>query len=58
MGYEHREDAVAVGGAGNCKQTQTYTHTHTQSVPRDTEDGWSLKQGSDPICTHVSIAPH
>ena len=47
MGYEHREDAVAGGESGNCKQTQTYTHTHTKSVPTDTEDGWSLKQGSD-----------
>ena len=57
MGYEYREDAVAGGGAGNCKQTQTYTHTHTQSVPRDTQDGWSLGEGSDVILTHVGVAP-
>ena len=36
MGYEHREDAV--GGAGKGK----HIHTHTHSVPRDTQDGWSL----------------
>ena len=36
MSYEHREDAV--GGAGKGK----HIHTHTHSVPRDTQDGWSL----------------
>ena len=40
------------------KHKHTHTHTHTQSVPRDTEDGWSLKQGSDAILTHVNVAPH
>ena len=41
-----------VGEAGNGK----YTHTHTQCVPRDTQDGWSIGQGSDAISTHVSVA--
>ena len=50
MGYEHQEDALGGGGAGNAK------HTHTHSVPRDTQGGWSLKQGSDAILTHVSVA--
>ena len=36
--------------AGNGK------YTHTQSVPRDTQDGWSLWQGSDAILTQVSVA--
>ena len=36
MSYEHREDAV--GGAGMGK----HIHTHMHSVPRDTQDGWSL----------------
>ena len=36
MSYEHREDAV--GGAGKGK----HIHTHTNSVPSDTQDGWSL----------------
>ena len=45
-----------VGGAGNVKYT--HTHTHTQSVPRDTQDGWSLGQGSDAILTQLSVAPH
>ena len=36
MSYEHREDAV--GGAGKGK----HIHTHMPSVPRDTQDGWSL----------------
>ena len=36
MSYDHREDAV--GGAGKGK----HIHTHTHSVPRDTQDGWSL----------------
>ena len=37
--------------------TRTHTHTHTQSVPRDTQGGWSLVQGSDAILTHVCLAP-
>ena len=53
MGYEHREDEVEVGGAGNGKHTHTLTH----SVPRDTQGGWSLVQGWDAILTHVSVAP-
>ena len=36
MSYEHREDAVR--GAGKNK----HIHTHMHSVPRDTQDGWSL----------------
>ena len=36
MSYEHREDTV--GGAGKGKHIHTLTH----SVPRDTQDGWSL----------------
>ena len=40
------------GGAGNGKHTQTHTH----SVPRDTQDGWSLEQGSNTTFTHVSVA--
>ena len=52
MGYEHREIAVGGGRAGNGKPT----HTHTQSVPRDTQDRWSLGQGADASLTHVSMA--
>ena len=52
MGYEHREIAVGGGRAGNGK----HTHTHTQSVPRDTQDRWSLGQGADASLTHVSMA--
>ena len=37
-------------------QTHTHTHTHTHSVPRDTQGGWSLGQGSDGILTHESVA--
>ena len=40
MPYEHREDAVGSGGAGN--DTPTHPHTHTLRVPRDTQDGWSI----------------
>ena len=40
MGYEHREDAVGVGGAGNDK----HTHTHTHIVPHDTQGGLSIGQ--------------
>ena len=32
------------------------THTHTRSVPRDTQGGRSLGQGTDAILTHVSVA--
>ena len=39
-----------VGRAGNGK------HTHTYNVLRDAQDGWSLRQGSDAILTHVSVA--
>ena len=55
MGYEHREDAV---GGGGSRQWQTHTHTHTHSVPRDTQGGCSLGQGSDTILTRVGLAPH
>ena len=41
-----------VGGAGKGK----HTHTHTHSVPRDTQGGWSLVQGSAAILTHASVA--
>ena len=34
----------------------THTHTHTQCVPRDTQDGWSLEEGSDVILTHEGVA--
>ena len=56
MGYEHREDAVGVGEQAKAK-THVNTHTHICSVPRDTQDGWSLVQGWDAILTHVSVAP-
>ena len=52
MGCEQREDALGVGEAGKGK----HTHIHTHSVPRDTQDTWSLRQGSDTILTHVSVA--
>ena len=29
---------------------------HTHSVHRDTQGGWNLGQGSDPILTHVGVA--
>ena len=35
MGYEHREDAVGEGGAGNVK----HTHTHTVSPVIHKVDG-------------------
>ena len=57
MGYEQREDAV--GGEGSRQwqiHTHTHTHRHTQYVPRDTQDGWSLWEGSDVILTHVGVA--
>ena len=53
MGYEHREDAVGSGGRMQC---QTHTHKRIHSVPRDTQGGWNLGQGSDAILTHVSVA--
>ena len=31
LGYEHREDALGGGGAGNGKHTQTHTNTHTHT---------------------------
>ena len=54
VGYEHREDAVGGGGSRQC-QTHTHTHTHTVS-PCDTQDGWSLGQGSVAILTHERVA--
>ena len=45
-------------GWGEHAMANTHTHTHTQSVPRDTQGGWNLGQGSDAILTHVSVAPH
>ena len=45
-----------VGGVCNVKHTHTHTHTHTHRVTRDTQDGWSLGQGSNAILTHVSVA--
>ena len=53
MGYEHREDTVGGGGSMQC---QTHTCKRTHSVPRDTQGGWNLGQGSDAILTHVSVA--
>ena len=52
-GYEHREDAVGGGGSMQC---QTHTHKCTHRVPRDTQGGCNLGQGSDAILTHVSVA--
>ena len=43
-----------VGESGNGEYT--HTHTHTQCVPRDTQDGWSLEEGSDVILTHEGVA--
>ena len=34
----------------------THKNTHAHSVPRYTQDGWSLGQRSDAILTHVSGA--
>ena len=42
-----------MGGAGN----GTHSHTHTHSVPRDTQGGWSLEQGSDIIWKNVGVVP-
>ena len=44
------------GGGSRQLQTHTNTHTHKHSVPRETQDGCSLGQGSDAILTHVSMA--
>ena len=38
-------------------KTHTHTHTHTHSVTRDTQGGWSLRQGSDSILTHEGVPP-
>ena len=54
MGNEHREDAV---GVGELAMRHTHTRTHTHSVPRDTQDGCRLGQGSDTFLTHVGVAP-
>ena len=54
MGYEQREEALGVREAGKGK----HTHTHTHCVPRDTQGGWNLGQGSNTISTHVGVAPH
>ena len=54
MGYEQCKEALGVGEAGKGK----HTHIHTQSVPRDTQGGWSLGQRSDTISTHIGVAPH
>ena len=53
MGYEHQEDAVWGGGSMQC---QTHTHKRIHSVPRDTQGGWNLGEGSDANLTHVSVA--
>ena len=34
----------------------TYTHAYTHTIPRDTQVGWSIGQGSDAILTHVGLA--
>ena len=58
MSYKHREDAVEGGGSRQWQRhTNTHTHTYTHSVPRETQDGWSLGQGSDLILTNLSVAP-
>ena len=31
-------------------------NTHTHSVPRDTQGGWSVAQGSDAILMYVGVA--
>ena len=46
MRRTHR--GVGVAGNGN--------HTDPHSVPRDTQDGLTLGQGSDAVLTHVSVA--
>ena len=42
-------------GVGEQAKAKTHTHTHTHSVPRDTQDGWSLGQRSDAIMTRESV---
>ena len=32
-----------------------HKNTHTNSVPRDTQGGWSIGQGSVAILTHVGV---
>ena len=41
-------------GGGGSRQLQTHTHTH--SVPRVSQDAWSLGQGSNAMLTSVSVA--
>ena len=41
---------------GGSMQCQTHTHKRIHSVPRDTQGGWNLGEGSDAILTHVSVA--
>ena len=43
MGYEHREDEVGGGGAGNVKHKNTHTNTHTVSYVIHRVDGASSK---------------
>ena len=56
MGYEQRRKQWGSGEKAMA-HTHTHTHTHTHSVPRETQNGWSLGQGSDVILTNVSVAP-
>ena len=44
------------GGRSGGWEKQAMANTHTQ-CPRDTQDGWSLGQGSDAIFTLVTVAP-
>ena len=48
VGYEHRRTQWGV---------QEMSNTHTHSVPRDTQGGWSLGQGSETILLNVGVAP-
>ena len=50
VGYEHWEDAVGGG-------EQAMANTHTHIVPHDKQGGWSLRQCSEAVLTHVSVAP-
>ena len=46
-----------MGGGGSRQwHTHTHLHPHPYSVPRDTQHGWSLENGSDAILTHVGVA--
>ena len=38
------------------ENTHTHALTHTNSVPLDTQEGWSFGNGSDAILTHVGVA--